>query len=228
MRELIIGIGRALIAAVAAHQYVTLFLAISVEEAGIPLPVPGDLLIAYYGWRAALDPLETVKVILTCALASTVGTQAPYWLSRRFGRTVTERLAFWLDIDMSKVELLFGWVDRHGFRAVLLARLIPGLRVAVSVVAGTARVPPLPFAAGVFVAAAIYWTLWVLVGAILGPHVVDALSPAYLRVIAISIPVVFVGLFVVRLVIASRRRRRDRSAAQGAAATSGDTPDGRA
>jgi membrane protein DedA with SNARE-associated domain len=208
VRELIVGIGRALIAAVAAHQYITLFLAISVEEAGIPLPVPGDLLIAYYGWRAALDPIETVKVILTCALASTVGTQVPYWLSRRFGRTVTERLAFWLDIDMNRVEMLFGWVDRHGFRAVLLARLIPGLRVAVSVVAGTARVPPVAFASGVFIAAAIYWTGWVLLGGILGPHVVDALSPAYLRVIALSLPVIFIGLFVTRCVIASRRRRR--------------------
>jgi membrane protein DedA with SNARE-associated domain len=229
MREFIVGIARALIAAVAAHQYVTLFLAISVEEAGVPLPVPGDLLIAYYGWRAALDPVETVKVILTCALASTVGTQAPYWLSRRFGRRVTERLAFWLDIDMSKVAVLFGWVDRHGFRAVLLARLIPGLRVAVSVVAGTARVPPFKFASGVFVAAAIYWTGWVLLGGILGPHVVDALSPAYLRVIAISIPVAFVGLFLVRLAIASRRRRRRaRSARQGTGATSGGTRGGRA
>jgi membrane protein DedA with SNARE-associated domain len=208
VRELIVGIGRALIAAVAAHQYITLFLAISVEEAGIPLPVPGDLLIAYYGWRAALDPIETVKVILTCALASTVGTQVPYWLSRRFGRTVTERLAFWLDIDMNRVEMLFGWVDRHGFRAVLLARLIPGLRVAVSVVAGTALVPPVAFASGVFIAAAIYWTGWVLLGGILGPHVVDALSPAYLRVIALSLPVIFIGLFVTRFVIASRRRRR--------------------
>jgi membrane protein DedA with SNARE-associated domain len=207
MRELVARLARGILTAVAAHQYVTLFLTISVEEAGIPLPVPGDLIIAYYGWRAAFDPVETVKVILICALASTVGTQVPYWLSRRFGLTVTERLVFLLDLDKDKVQQLLGWVDRHGFRAVLLARLIPGLRVAVAVVAGTARVPPFAFASGVFVAAAIYWTGWVLLGAILGPHVVDALSPAYLRVIAVSIPVVFVGLFLVRLAIASRRRR---------------------
>ena len=208
MRELISDIVRALLAAVAAHQYITLFFAIAIEEAGVPLPVPGDLLIAYYGSRATGDPIELAQVILVCALASTAGTQAPYWLARRFGHTVAQRAAYWLDIDMKSIDRVFAIVDRQGFRGVLIGRLIPGLRVAVSVVAGTALVPPRAFAAGVFVAAAIYWTGWVLLGAIVGPHVADVLSPAYIKAIVILIPVVFVSLFLVRVLIAMRRRRR--------------------
>src|SRR3954464_11356118 len=153
MREWLADPARAVLGAVVAHAYVTLFFAIAVEEAGVPLPFPGDLVIAYYGWRANGDPYEIVQTILVCALASTVGTQAPYWLSRRFGRRVTRRAAGWLDIDMRRVDTLLEWVDRHGFAAVVVARLIPGLRVAASLVAGTARVPPLAFAAGVLAAA---------------------------------------------------------------------------
>ena len=208
MREFLSGIARTLLAAVTAHQYVTLFLAISVEEAGIPLPVPGDLLIAYFGWRAGRDPIEVAQVILTCALASTVGTQGPYWLARRFGHTVAERAAFWLDIDQRAMDSLLKRVERNGFRGVLIARLIPGLRVAVSLIAGTAGVSTLRFAAGVFTAAVIYWTGWVLLGVFVGPHVADVVSPAYLRVIIIAIPALVIVLFGARMFIAARRRAR--------------------
>jgi membrane-associated protein len=210
MRAFVSDIVRALLVAVAAHQYVTLFLAIAVEEAGVPLPVPGDLLIAYFGSRATGDPIELAQVILVCALASTAGTQAPYWLARRFGQRITDGLTYWLDIDKKAVEGLYGRIERHGFRDVLIGRLVPGLRVAVSVVAGTAGVPATHFAAGVFVAALIYWTGWVVLGAVVGPHVTDVLSPAYLRVIVIAIPVVVVALFAIRVFIASRRRSRQK------------------
>jgi membrane protein DedA with SNARE-associated domain len=170
--------------------------------------VPGDLVIAFYGWRAGGDPFEIAQTILVCAAASTAGTQIPYWLSRRFGPTVTERAAYWLDVDMHRIEQLFRWIDRHRFGAVVVARLIPGFRVAVSLVAGTARVPPLDFAAGVFVAGAIYWTLWVMLGVIVGPHVEDQVSEAYLRIIVIAIPVVFVLALLLRVIVVSHRRRR--------------------
>ena len=202
-----------MLGAVTAHAYVTLFFIIAIEEAGIPLPVPGDLVIAYYGWRAARDPYEIVQTILVCALASTAGTQVPYWIARRWGKRVTERIAYWLDFDPAKIEQLFVRFGQHGFRDVLIARLIPGLRVAVALVAGTAGVPWARFSAGVFIAGVIYWTIWVMLGSLLGPSVVESLSPAYLRIIVFAIPVVVVALLVARLVIAARRRRQGASAA---------------
>jgi membrane protein DedA with SNARE-associated domain len=213
VRQRFIDLAYAVLGAATAHAYVTLFFVIAIEEAGVPLPIPGDLVIAYYGWRAARDPYEIAQTILTCALASTAGTQLPYWLARRWGRRVTERVAFWLDFDPAKAEAAIARFGHHGFRSVLLARLIPGLRVAVALIAGTAGVPPLRFSAGVFVAGAIYWTIWVMLGSLLGPSVVENLSPAYLRVIVFAIPVVVVALLISRLVIARRRRGRAASAA---------------
>src|SRR5437867_4237804 len=115
MREALGDLARVILAAAVAHVYVVLFFTIAIEETGVPLPIPGDLVIAYYGWRAGGDPWEIAQTILVCAAASTAGTQIPYWLSRRFGRTVTERAAYWLDVDMDRVERLLGWIDRHGF-----------------------------------------------------------------------------------------------------------------
>ena len=61
------------------------------------------------------------------------------------------------------------------------------------------------FSAGVFVAATIYWTAWVLLGALVGPQVDDLIEP-YIGYIAVGIPVVFITLFVLRVIVVRRRR----------------------
>src|SRR5437868_10536734 len=86
------------------HQYVALFFIIGIEEAGVPLPAPGDLIIAYYGWRAGGDPFEIAQVVLTCALASTAGTLEPYTLARRFGDRAARGAARWLDFDPAHID----------------------------------------------------------------------------------------------------------------------------
>jgi membrane protein DedA with SNARE-associated domain len=196
-----------MLAVLREHQYVILFAVIAIEEAGVPLPVPGDLIIAFYGWRASGDPIELAQVIVVCALASTAGTLVPYALAHRFGRRIATRLAGWLDIDKRRVDQLMRRVDRYGFRGVLVGRLIPGLRVAVSLVSGTAHLPVARFSPAVFVAAGIYWTGWVTLGAIVGPRLEDIVSPAYLGVVVALIPIVLVAALALRFVWARTRRR---------------------
>ena len=193
------------LAIIAAHQYVLLFGIIAIEEAGVPLPAPGDLVIAFYGWRTNGDPYEIAQVILACALGSTAGTLVPYWLARRFGRTVAHRLASWLDVAPRHVDDLTERVARGGFITVFATRLVPGLRVAVSLVSGTAHVPPLVFSSAVFCAALVYWTGWVMLGVLVGPGVVHVVSPAYLRIIVVLIPVAVVLAFIARRIYARRR-----------------------
>jgi membrane protein DedA with SNARE-associated domain len=181
-----------------------LYLIISIEEAGLPLPAPGDLVIAFYGYRARDDPLALLRVILTCAAASTTGTLVPYLIARRWGMGLALRLAGWLGVHEHRVDEWTERIRRYGFRAVLVGRLIPGLRVAMSLIAGTARVPVPRFSAGVFVAATLYWTGWVLLGALVGPRVDDLIEP-YLGYIAIGIPVVLIVLLVFRVIQVRRR-----------------------
>lgn len=194
------------LAIIAAHQYVLLFAIIAVEEAGVPLPAPGDLVIAFYGWRAHGDPYEIAQVIVACALGSTAGTLAPYWLARRFGHGVALRLASWLDIAPQHVDELTERMARGGFLAVFGTRLIPGLRVAVSLVSGTARIRPLVFSSAVFCAALVYWSAWVMLGVLVGPGVARVVSPAYVRIIVVLIPVAVVLAFVARRLYARRKR----------------------
>src|ERR671930_643530 len=64
---------RLLLVALLEHQYIVLFFVVAIEEAGVPLPAPTDVVIAFYGYRARGDLPELAQVVLVCALASTAG-----------------------------------------------------------------------------------------------------------------------------------------------------------
>src|SRR3979411_537073 len=57
-----------------------------VEEAGIPIFVPGDVLVIYAGHRMAADPVGLVAAWLTAVLAVTFGASNLYLLARWLGR----------------------------------------------------------------------------------------------------------------------------------------------
>jgi membrane protein DedA with SNARE-associated domain len=195
---------RLLLVALLEHQYIVLFFVVAIEEAGVPLPAPTDVVIAFYGYRARGDLPELAQVVLVCALASTVGTLVPYFLARRFGPPVAHRLAMWVDVDPAQVDRWTERIHRHGFVAVLVGRLVPGARVVMSLVAGTARVPVYEFSPAVFIAASLYWTFWVTVGVALGP-MFRRLAGPYIEYVLIALPLVVIGFFVFRHLRARRR-----------------------
>jgi len=190
------------------HQFLVLFGIVAIEEAGVPLPAPSDLVIMFYGDRARADPLSLAEVILVCAAASTVGTLVPYLLTRRFGDAVAHKLAEWMDVEPAQVDRWEARIAKRGFIAIFLGRLIPGLRVAMSLIGGTAKVPLHEFSAGVFLAGIIYWSFWTLLGAFFGPAVRRFIPQAYIEYVVIGIPVFFISFFIFRLIRGRRRRAR--------------------
>lgn len=206
---------RAVVAIATAHQFVTLFFIVGIEEAGVPLPAPSDLVIMFYGDRARGDPLGLAQVILTCALASTAGTLVPYSLTRRFGDRVAHKFAEWMDVEAAQVDAWEARIAKRGFIAIFIGRLIPGLRVAMSLVGGTAKVPVTQFSPAVFLAAVVYWSFWTLLGALFGPAVRRFIPQAYIEYVVLGIPVLFIGFFLFRYV----RGRRRRAAAKAHRAT---------
>jgi len=200
----------AVLVVIGQHQYLTLFGIVAIEEAGVPLPAPSDLVIMFYGDRARHDPGALALVVLVCALASTAGTLIPYLLTRRFGDTVAHKFAEWMDVEPARVDAWERRIAKRGFIAIFVGRLIPGLRVAMSLIGGTAKVPLHEFSAAVFCAGLIYWSFWTLLGAFFGPAVRHLVPQAYIEYIVIGIPGVFIGVFIYRLI----RGRRRRAAAQ--------------
>ena len=115
-------------------------------------PIPSELVIPMAGYVAAADAEMSVPMVIA---AGTFGSLAGAWfwfyLGRRIGerrlREWVDRHGRWLTLSGGDVDRAKDWFQRHGTAAVLLGRLVPGVRTFISLPAGFSRMGTLHFLA---------------------------------------------------------------------------------
>lgn len=124
-------------------------------------PIPSELIMPLGGYVAARGQLDFVLVVLAGAAGSLLGALPWYFAGRWLGSERLLRLATrhgrWLTLGEPEVLRAIGWFERHGGKAVFLGRLIPAVRTLISVPAGLARMPLVPFLAW-SAAGTVLWT----------------------------------------------------------------------
>src|SRR5262249_18718648 len=133
--------GEAAATFVAHWGYVGVFLALFVEEAGVPLPVPGDLFIAALGAAGRAGAASFVSATVVVFVASMSGTTVLFELSRRFGQSMLDRIGKRFGFSEQKALKVEQWLQRRGAFAIVIGRLTPGLRIVLTVGAGALRMP---------------------------------------------------------------------------------------
>jgi membrane protein DedA with SNARE-associated domain len=108
-------------------------------------PIPSELILPLAGYVAASGELDVVMVIATGTLGSLGGGTVWYAIGRKIGE---ERLRRWIDnhgkwltLSAGDVDRAKNWFERRGKAAVLLGRLVPGIRTFVSLPAGFSGMP---------------------------------------------------------------------------------------
>lgn len=174
----------------ARWQYTGLFAVILVEEAGVPLPLPGDLFIAAMGFLAHAGRASFAPTAAVVTVATVLGAGVLYLLSRHAGRPLIVRFARRFGYTEEREAALEAWLARRGAAAVVLGRLVPGLRIVMTVVAGALRLRQSTFALGTLVAGLVWATLYFWIGWALGAgyeRVADAGPARYLWPLALAL-----------------------------------------
>ena len=108
-------------------------------------PIPSELVIPLAGFTAARGDMRLGLVVAAATIGSVAGATAWYWIGRRIGerrlRAWIELHGRWLTLGPQDLDRAQGWFHDRGVWAVLLGRLVPGVRTFVSVPAGFARMP---------------------------------------------------------------------------------------
>ncbi|BDG03253.1 DedA family protein [Anaeromyxobacter oryzae] len=152
----------------ARWHYAGLFLVILAEEAGVPLPVPGDLFIAAMGVLAHAERAGFGATAAAVTAATVIGATVLYLVSRHAGRPLLVKIARRFGYTEAREQRLEAWLLRRGATAVVVGRLIPGLRIVMTVVAGTLRLPHRTFVVGTFFAGLAWSTIYFWLGYALG------------------------------------------------------------
>ena len=131
-------------------------------------PIPSELVMPLAGYLAAKGSMSLVGVIVAGTLGSVAGAVLWYWIGRRIGMERLCRFArdhgHWMTMDESEVDRASDWFDRYGWWAVFFGRMVPAVRTLISVPAGLARMPVVPFLAVTTAGSAIWVTLLTLAG----------------------------------------------------------------
>lgn len=186
---------------IAQYGYVTVAVALLLENSGVPVPGETVLLVASFlafSERELRLPFIIAVAIVSCVVGDNLG----YALGRFGGRPLLERYRRIFLIratTIAKAERLF---TRYGASTVLLARFVAGLRIVAGPLAGALRMSWVKFTACNCLGA----VLWVLVicgfGYWFGEH-----QEQLIRLFHHASVLVFVVVCTVLLFIWSKRSR---------------------
>jgi membrane protein DedA with SNARE-associated domain len=112
-------------------------------------PIPSELVLPLAGFVAAQGELNIWMVMVAGTAGSLAGAVLWYEVGRRLGeqrlRAWVRRSGKWLTLSVSDIDRAQAWFKRHGGAAVFVGRLVPGVRTLISLPAGFAGMPRVPF-----------------------------------------------------------------------------------
>ncbi len=199
MRTVWAGLSQYLHNLLNAHGLVGIALVIFFEELGIPIPIPGDLMMLLAGIRIAQGKDALWVVLLVEELSTLLGASLLFAASRRFGRSLVLRYGWMLHLGPETLGKVEQRVHRHGSWAIVVARLVPGLRIVTVIAAGVLGVPFRTFVPALALGGFVYVLAYTLIGMFLGPTVLAFVEGMGLPVSALlSLVVLAMLLFAVQ------------------------------
>lgn len=176
-----------------------------VKEAGLPIPIPGDLLVIGAGIASAGNPAGAVTALAAILVAGYVGGAIQFLLVRGGLRRAIVRLLTRFGVPEARIEALANRLRTGGARGVALARATPGVRVPAIAASGLAALPLPSFLGGLILGNSLFVGGHFALGFVIGPPALSFLERQGLALM--------VGAFVLFAVVGAvgwlivRRRR---------------------
>ena len=187
MSELLLGL-------IDKYDDQAIFLLMFLEESGVPLPTPGDLVMLLGGYRVALGQMHLVWVLFLIQAATWLGASVLYWAAARGGRPLLYRYGRYIHMDRAKLDRAEVWISQRSFLAIFLGRIIPGLRTPTVIAAGVFGVPYRQFMLAFTPGSFLYILFFVLLGMWMGPYAVQVIGAPRMSMRMVLTGVLFVGL----------------------------------
>ena len=169
-------------------------------------PIPSEVILPLAGFAAQQGSMNIVLVIVAATVGAYLGALLLYFLGAKLGLERSIRgLAKLPLVERSDFEKAADWFSRHGRSAIFFGRLLPGIRSLISLPAGASRMNLVEFSVFTIAGSALWNTLLVTLGALLGTQY--ELINEYSRWLNYA---VYAAIGVVVLLLVVRRVRRGR------------------
>jgi membrane protein DedA with SNARE-associated domain len=157
----------ALLAILAHHAYLLVFVGTLIDATGTPFP--GRLMLITVGGLAATGDLSVVALIALAIAGAVLGDHLWYLAGRLAGGRVTRLYCRFVMFGARGCEeRARAYLARFGPAAIIVGRFMAGVRIVVTPLAAESGMPYLRYAVFDVLGATLWCSLWVLVGFGLG------------------------------------------------------------
>jgi len=154
-----------------------IFVTMLVKAAGVPIPIPSDVIMLAAAARAAEGKLSLGEAFLAIVLALVLGGIAQFEFVRGVGRGILYRFGRYLGLTQARLDAASDRVKRGGVLGISVAVFLPGIRSATVAACGLAGLPLRTFVLGLALGSAAFTAFHFTLGFV-GSQVIFAIAGA--------------------------------------------------
>ncbi len=180
------------------HQAVIApILLLFIEESGIPLPIPGDVYLAFMGYQVSKGTVPYWAAFAMLLIAVLGGSSILYFISARWGKVLVDKLGKYLHISHSKLERVERDFKKYGVFVIIFGRHIPGFRIPITIFSGISDVSYPTFITSTFISVILWIVFYMALGAKVGKNIMKHFhtTPAYYFLICVPF-LIFIGSII--------------------------------
>ena len=197
-----------------AYGLAAIFAVMLLKELGVPIPIPGDVVMLAAAAQAAAGRLALWQGFAALVLAMVLGAWGQYHLAGGVGRPFLARYGRYVGLTPDRLDRAVGAVRRGGALGLAVAIATPGVRAAMVPACGLARLPYRVFFPGVVAGSVVFVGLHFAIG-----YTGGSLLGVFTRLRGLPLAALIVALLALGLAgwLALRLRARRREGAGTAA-----------
>jgi membrane protein DedA with SNARE-associated domain len=174
-------------------------------------PLPSEVILPLAGFTASQGNMSFISALVWTTLGSLVGATALYFIGAALGRDRMRWIVAKMPlVDVADFERAEAFFARHGGKTIFFGRMIPIFRSLISIPAGIERMPLPKFGLLTLAGSAIWNTIFVTAGYLLGEnwHIVERYADIFQKIVIVVVAALVIW-WVVRRVLSIRHGRRE-------------------
>ncbi len=146
------------------YGLVAVFSFMLIKTIGVPVPIPGDLIILTAAVRVAQGKLVGWQVFLAILVALLLGGSIQFVLARGPGRGLLSRFGRYVGLTPPRIDGAAQKIRKGGVPGLAISILVPGVRGGAIGASGLADLPPRRFLLGLTLGSLLFLSLHFFLG----------------------------------------------------------------
>lgn len=138
-------------------------------------PIPSEFILTFGGFMTTRTNMTVPGVIMSSTIGSVAGAICLYYIGKLVSLSLLKKilagkLGTFLRLKPRDIDRSVDWFQQRGYLTVFFCRFIPVIRSLISIPAGVARMPLLPFITYTVLGTVLWNTILIVLGALAGDN----------------------------------------------------------